>query len=463
MRPAGLRLPAGRGIVCGAMQRLTALILRHWALAAIALLLGCVVLGYSLAAPPPPKEIRIAVGIVADSAYTQAAEAYAARLEATGFRVRRVATEGSVENLALLRERKVDVALVQGGIADRQRDQGLESLGAVFYEPVWAFSRTDRGLERLADLRGRRVAIGPEGSGTRVLALALLAANDLRPEDFEALPVTGSAAAEALAGGQADAAILVSGRLGGAVGQLMTAPSVELRDFASVADAYEAHLPFLDTVHLPEGGISIAQNRPPRPVTLLAPVASVVVHEDVHAQVVSLLVGIMQEVHRPRTVFSAEGTFPNTLAQDLPMNADAARYYAGGRSVLQSWLPFWVAVTVERLLVILLPVLGIALPLIRFGPTLYAAQMEKRVWRHYETLRRIEAQAEATGDAAARAALRDRLAVLEGQVARLSMPVTFRRHLFALRRDIDYVREQLAPGRDRYVPRPQGLADAEEA
>ena len=128
--------------------------------------------------------------------------------------------------------------------------------------------------------------------------------------------------------------------------------------------------------------------------------------------------------------------------------------------MLQSWLPFWVAVTVERLLVILLPVLGIALPLIRFGPTLYASQMEKRVWRHYETLRRIEAQAEATDDVEARAALRDRLETLEGQVARLTLPVTFRRHLFALRRDIGYVRDQLSPGRGRYVPRAQHGADA---
>jgi TRAP transporter TAXI family solute receptor len=445
------------------MQRLSALILRHWALAAIVLLLGCAALGYSLAAPPLPKVVRIAVGGTADSAYTQVAEIYAARLEATGFQVRRVRTQGSVDNLALLRDRQVDVALVQGGIADRARDAGLESLGAVFYEPAWAFRRTDRDIERLADLRGRRVAIGPEGSGTRVLALSLLAANDLGPDDVETLPITGMAAAEALAEGQADAAILVSARLGGAVGQLMNTPSVALRDFAAVADAYEAHLPFLATVRLPEGGISLARNRPPGPVTLLAPVASVVVHEDVHPQLVSLLVGIMQEVHRPRTVFSAEGVFPNNRAQDLPMNADAERYYAGGRSVLQSWLPFWVAVTVERLLVILLPVLGIALPLIRFGPTLYASQMEKRVWRHYETLRRIETQAEATHEPEARARLRERLEQLEAEVARLSLPVTFRRHLFALRRDIGYVRDQLAPGRDRYVPRPRAMAGPDPA
>ena len=439
------------------MQRLLAWTIRHWVLSAITLLVGCAVLGYSLAVSSPPREIRIAVGTQTDSAYTEAAESYAARLEATGFRVRRVPTKGSVENLDMLRARQVDVALVQGGIADRVRDAGLESLGAVFLEPAWVFARSDQQIAVLAALRGRRVAVGPEGSGTRALAFAMLAANDLRPGDVEALPLIGAAAAEALLGGTADAAIMVTARMAGAVGTLMAAPGVSLIDFASLADAYEARLPFLNTVRLPEGALSLALNQPPRPVTLLAPVASVVVPEGTNPQVVSLLVGIMQEVHRPRTVFSAEGVFPNTRAQDLPMNAEAERYYARGRPVLQSWLPFWVAVTVERLLFILLPVVGIALPLIRFGPMLYTWQMERRVRRHYETLRLIEAQADDALDDAAQAALRERLEGLEGQVARLSLRVSFRRHVFALRRDIAYVRAKLM---DRGVPL---AADGNEA
>lgn len=435
------------------MAGILAWAIRHWIITTAVLLIGAVALGYSLAAPAPPRELRIAVGTAADSAYSQAAEAYAARLEATGFRVHRVPTQGSVENLDLLRARRVDVALVQGGIADPARDAGLESLGAVFPEPVWAFLRADRGLARLADLRGRRVAIGPEGSGTRVLALAMLRANDVAPNEIEPLPLTGAAAAEALAAGTADAAILVSARTDGAIAQLMRAgPEIRLVDDGDRADAYAIHLPFLASVRLPRGALSLAADLPPQEVTLLAPVASAVVHEDTHPQVVSLLVGIMQEVHRPRTSFAAEGTFPNTRAQDLPMNADAGRYYARGRSMLQSWLPFWVAVWVERLFFILLPLVGVAVPLFRFGPSLYAWQMETRVWRHYDTLRRIEAEAEATTDPAAQAALREQLEALEGRVAHLNLPVTYRRHVFALRRDIAYVRGKLTPGRGPAAP-----------
>jgi TRAP transporter TAXI family solute receptor len=430
------------------MHRVLPWLIRHWVLSSTVLLIACGALGYSLAAPAPPREIRIATGTVADSAYTVAAEAYAQRLQATGFRVQRVPTRGSVDNLAMLRDRRVDVALVQGGIADPARDAGLESLGAVFHEPAWAFLRAGSGVERLSDLRGRRVAVGPEGSGTRVLALALLAANEIGADAIEALPLTGAAAAEALLSGAADAAILVSARTTGPIATLLrAAPAVRLVDVAERADAYAVHLPFLSAVRLPQGGLSLAADLPEQSYTLLAPVASVVAHQDIHPQVVSLLVGIMQEVHRPRTLFSAEGAFPNALAQDLPMNADAERYYARGRTVLQRWLPFWVAVWVERLLFVLLPVLGLAVPLIRFGPTLYAWQMEGRVWRHYDTLRGIEAEAEQAREDTARAALRERLAALEGRVARLALPVTYRRHVFALRRDIAYVRAQLAPGR----------------
>ncbi|WP_137127802.1 TAXI family TRAP transporter solute-binding subunit [Roseomonas sp. HF4] len=444
------------------MQRVLAWVLRHWLPSAAALLLACAAVGYFLAAAPPPREIRIATGTVPGSAYTHAAEAYAARLEATGFRVQRRPTAGTVENIARLHAREVDIALIQGGIADRERDAGLESLGAVFPEPTWIFVRAGTDAPRLAALKGQRVAIGPEGSGTRVLALAILAANGLAPGDVTALPLTGPEAAEALLAGEADAAVFVAAAMTGAIERLLNAaPAITLIDFAGRAAAYGVRLPYLSPVELPRGGLSLGADLPSAPVTLLAPVASVAVHADIHPQVVSLMVGIMQEVHRPRTLFSAEGAFPNMLAQDLPMHEDAERYYARGRTALQRWLPFWVAVWVERLFFILLPVLGIAVPLIRFGPALYAWQMEARVWRHYETLRGIEAEAEVATQPAAQEALRERLEALESRVARLAMPVNYRRHIFALRRDIAYVRAQLR--RDRpsapHRPLPEGPAD----
>lgn len=419
--------------------------LRSWGLVLL-LTLGGLGVALHFVAPPPPRLVRIATGPTPDSAYAIAAEAYARALERVGFQVRRVVTRGSVENLAKLRANEVDFALVQGGVADRARDAGLESLGAVFFEPIWLFARGAPGLaiERVSDVRGRRAAVGPEGSGTRALALALLAANGVEPGAVTLSPKTGLEAAEALVAGEVDAALFVAAAPGPGINRLIRAEGVALVDFTARAEAYAAALPYLTPVRLPLGGISLAEDLPGAPLTLLAPAASLVAHENVHPQLVALLVGILQETHRTRQMFAAEGRFPSPLNQDLPLNRDARRYYERGPTFLQSWLPFWVAVSVERLWVLLIPILGVALPLFRFAPMLYAWQMENRVYRHYTALRSIEAELEATEDPAARQALLAELDALERRVVKVGVPGAFRRHVYALRRDINDVRLRLA-------------------
>jgi TRAP transporter TAXI family solute receptor len=417
--------------------------LRSWGLVLL-LTLGGLGVALHFVAPPPPRLVRIATGPTPDSAYAIAAEAYARALERVGFQVRRVTTQGSVENLAKLRANEVDFALVQGGVADPARDAGLESLGAVFFEPIWLFTRGGGGIERVTQVRGRRAAVGPEGSGTRALALALLAANGIAPEAVTLSPRTGIGAAEALIAGEVDAALFVAAAPGPGINRLMRAPGIGLIDFSARAEAYAATLPYLTPVRLPLGGVSLSEDLPPQATTLLAPAASLIAREAVHPQLVALLVGILQETHRGRQMFAAEGRFPSPLNQDLPLNRDARRYYERGPTFLQSWLPFWVAVSVERLWVLLIPILGVALPLFRFAPMLYAWQMENRVYRHYTALRSIEAELEATEDPAARQALLAELDALERRVVKVGVPGAFRRHVYALRRDINDVRLRLA-------------------
>ena len=407
---------------------------------AVGLVLACLALGYSFLAPAPPRTLRIAVGPSLDSAYNLAAEAYALRLERVGFRIERRRTAGSVENLALLRAGRIDLALVQGGVAEEERDAGLESLGSVFLEPVWVFLREDSGITRTGGLRGKRIAVGPEGSGTRAMATALLNANEIDLSQVTALPMTGEEAARAMLAGEADAAILVAARPTAAIERLMRAPGVLLLDFAARADAYGVQMPYVTSVLLPRGGISLADDIPPDRLTLIAPVASVVVHETLHPQIVSLMVGIMQEVHRGRSLFAPAGRFPNSESHDLPLNSDARRYYERGATLLQSWLPFWVAVSVERLWVLLLPVLGIALPLLRLGPVFYNWHWETKIWRHYDALRTIEAELSAASTEIERQRAFEALGDLHRRLTGLSVPAAYRRHIFALRRDVAYVR-----------------------
>ena len=417
--------------------------IRTWGLIAV-LVGGGLAIAYRFVAPPPPETLRIATGPGEDSAYARAVARYAAALRAQGFAVELVESEGSVRNLALLREGRVDFALVQGGVADPARDRGLVSLGAVFFEPAWVFIRREAGADRLPALRGRRVAVGPEGSGTRALAFALLEANALPAGAIQPSPLAGAAAARALLAGEVDAAVFVSAIPGDGISALMRAgDAVTLVDFETRAAAYATALPYLTPVRLPFAGFSLPEDLPAEDIVLLAPAAALIAPVEVHPQLVSLFIRILQAEHRGRQLFAAEGRFPSPLNQDLPLHPDAARWYERGPTFLQSWLPFWVAVTVERLWVLIIPLIGIALPLIRFAPPLYTWQMESRVLRYYENLRAIEAEALAARDRKARDTAEAKLTALERKVTSVGIPAAYGGLLYRLRRDIDFVRESI--------------------
>jgi TRAP-type uncharacterized transport system substrate-binding protein len=127
----------------------------------------------------PPRSIAMATG-PEGGGYYEIGRQYQELLARNGVELRLVATAGSLENLALLRDPKsgVDIALVQGGSVGKETGE-LESLGTLFYEPLWIFHRG--GLEggTMAALRGRKVSIGPVGSGSHALLLRLLRLNEM--------------------------------------------------------------------------------------------------------------------------------------------------------------------------------------------------------------------------------------------------------------------------------------------
>ena len=92
--------------------------------------------------PTPDKRIVIATG-PEQGAYAEFAKRYQPLLREHGLSVELRATQGSSENLALLRDPQsgVHAAFVQGGVepAPPEGGPGVMSLGSVAYEPVWIF------------------------------------------------------------------------------------------------------------------------------------------------------------------------------------------------------------------------------------------------------------------------------------------------------------------------------------
>ncbi len=135
---------------------------------AVAVTIAGLIVAYHFVKPAQPRHIVMATGSPQGD-----------RLAEEGIDVTLIETHGSVENVELLRDRKADVAFVQGGSGKAVDAPHLRSLASLYLEPVWIFVRKNAGMEHLGDLRGRRVAVDAEGSGTRVLARQLLADNGI--------------------------------------------------------------------------------------------------------------------------------------------------------------------------------------------------------------------------------------------------------------------------------------------
>jgi TRAP-type uncharacterized transport system substrate-binding protein len=407
-----------------------------------ALILAALVATVIWLGPLPPRVVMMSTG-APGSDYDLFARRYQAILKQSGVRLRLLPSAGAVENLRRLNDphSDVSVAFAQGGLTSEAQSPGLESLGTMFFEPFWFFSRLPV-VPRLENLRGRKMSIGPEGSGTRALSLQFLALNGVEDSFFaQLLPLDAGQASAALLHGDIDAAALVTSPDSEVLRRLLASSELNLAGFPR-ADAYVALYPYLSKLTLPAGVGNLATNRPPTDVTLLAPKASLIVRQSLHPALQYLLLEAAGEIQSAPNIFQAAGRFPAAERGDVPLSKDAREFYKTGAPFLQRYLPFWLAVFASRLLVLLIPLVGIVYPLLRFTPALYSWSMRRRIFRLYGELKFVEAELEARGGRAA-GDLQLRLQRLEDHANQIRMPFSFAPFLYQLRTHIALVRSRL--------------------
>ena len=393
--------------------------------------------------PTPPRTLGMATG-PEGSADALFGARYREILARSGIDLRLHATAGALENLARLRDPAsgVSVGFVQAGTTSATESPGLVSLGTVFYEPLWMFRRKPDEGQALADLRGKRLSIGPEGSGTRALARRLLALHGIDERSAELLALPPEVAADALIGGRIDLAAILTSWDAPVVRQLLAAPGIELAGFPR-ADANLALNPYLSKLVLPAGVADLARDIPPADVVLLAQKASLVVRRDLHPALQYLLLEAASEAHSPPGLFHRAGEFPAPEGIDLPLGEDARQFYKSGRPFFQRHLPFWAAALAARLLILLVPLLGVVYPLLRSLPGLYGWLIRRRVFRLYRDLKLIELATEASPAAEDAGAIAARLDDLETRASRIRVPQAYAWLAYTLRHHIRLVRERL--------------------
>ncbi len=396
--------------------------------------------------PAPPSTLTMASGPEGSKFHTVAVR-YQQILAKNGITLKLVTTQGSLENLNRLFTQPpvVDIALVQSGTPFDGDTRDIVSLGGMFYVPLTIFYRSAAPLQRLSQLAGRRIAIGAPGSGTRSLALALLKANEIEPNGSTALlDLEGEGAREALLHQQVDAIFLTGDSAAPeTIREMLHAPGIRLFDFPQ-ADAYARRFRYLNKLELPAGSFDLGENLPSTPIFMLAPTVELLAHANLHPALSDLLIEAAIEVHGGASLLQNAGQFPSPVATSFPLSDDAARYYKSGKSFAYRYFPFWLATLLDRTVVVILPVILVLIPVLRFLPSLYNWRITRRVSRRYQQLMAIERQSLRNLSAEERAQLIESVARIEKAVIALKMPGSHAEQLYILRQHMQFVRENLA-------------------
>ncbi|RFU45402.1 TAXI family TRAP transporter solute-binding subunit [Paraburkholderia sp. DHOC27] len=402
--------------------------------------------------PAPPDTLTISAG-PEYSRFWYAAQKYKEILARNGVTLRVLSSSGTLENLERLADPTfhVDLGFVQSGltsipsvISPDTRQAGLMSLGSVSNWPLFVFYRGPE-LTRLSEFKGKRLAIGREGSGTRQIVLLLLRANGVEPEDSaQMLPLVGEEAVNALLTNQVDVAFLTSDSARPALMEKMIrTPDIRLLNFTQ-AKAYVRSFPFLSTFDVPMGAFDLADNLPPTPTTTVQTTVELIARNTLHPALSDLLIEAAGEVHGGASLLQSAGEFPAPVAHDFPLSPDAARYYKSGKSFLYRIMPFWLASLVDRLLVLVVPIVVVLIPALRFVPPLYAWRIKSRFHRRYGELIVLERSVLDNPCEENFVAFNQKLDAIEQGLNKLRMPAAYADHFYALREHISYVRAQIA-------------------
>ena len=169
------------------------------ALAAIVGIVGTVSLALLYFIPAPPSKVTMATG-VRGSSFEYYGRQYREILARSNIELELRESPGAVENVNLLQDPKsgIQIALVLGGVSNGKHAPGLLSLGTVYNNPFWLFYSSNEPIERLSQLKGKRVAVGPVGSATRAQAEQILGKAGVNSESATLLPFLGLAAVDAM-------------------------------------------------------------------------------------------------------------------------------------------------------------------------------------------------------------------------------------------------------------------------
>ena len=390
-----------------------------------------------------PDNIVMTTGFESGS-YAIFGERYQRILAREKIHLKLLPSSGAVENLKRLNDKsyRVDAGFVQDGTSSPSEASNLVSLGAIGYAPLWVFYRNEETFNYLSELKGKRIAIGPEGSGVRKFAVALLKMNHNTAPPTVLLDLSGVAANKALLEGTVDAVMMLGAEDNALVRELLYNPHVKLMNFRQ-AEAYTRLIPALSHVVLPQGILDVSKKMPSQEVHLLAVTTSLIVRKDLHPALIYLLLDAAVEIHNNAGWVNKKGEFPSLKELSFPSSHYAERYYKSGRPFLLDYLPFGIAAFVDRTILIMVPVIIILIPLIRSIPWMYSWRHRRKFYNWYGELKNLELEMMEGPEPEDISGYHERIDRIEASINRIPVPLAFFDEVYKLQEHVDLVRGKL--------------------
>ncbi len=410
---------------------------------------GLVFLILNFLIPAPPKNLVMVTGSHS-GAYQPVGEMFKLELAKYGISLEVRETKGSEENLILISAKNsdVDLALMQSGTGSAKNHPELESLESLFYEPLWvafnpsSFSTLEREPKSIVDLNHKKVSIATQGSGSYQLNQAVLRINGLDPEQSNFVQLNNDDAFTALKAGQIDAMMLVLAPESALAQKMFSDQSIGLMSIEQ-AYGYPGRLSYIKPIAIKPGVLNIASDIPHTQKMTIAPVAELVAKKDLNPATIYLLMSISKKYFSKPGILNAENEFPSNAGLSFSLNEDADNYLKSGPSFLFQYLPFWVAVWVERMLKLSLPLVALLIPLFNVIPSLTDYRKKLKFANIYRDLKMIE---QGMSDHQDHEKLSKQLGDIDQRARELKVSDFHTKDIYDLRMHIESVKNRLMTG-----------------
>lgn len=343
-------------------MRLFKLDISHRSAITLALVIALPWLIY-LSRPYPMTTLYLAVG-QAGSSYQTLGKKLTAYFESHGLKLELVQTSGMQDGLVKLDDDRVAInaAFMTAGQPMPKAWTGLASLGSVQYAPLWLIYRGD-GPRSDRDIFDMRIAVGAEGTNTLALFKVLAEANGYADLPANLVKLSHKNAVAKLQSGELDGVFIVDGFDSGNVQDLLHTPGNQIYSF-QMTDAYTWQTPYLNKLNMPRGALSISPPNPDTDKTLLSTSVALMVEEETHPYIQWMLIKAIHDISNEGTRdFTPLNFFPAQLDSTSPLSDVAKRYYQSGFPELTQYLPWWLAIYLDRIWIFLLTILAVIVPI----------------------------------------------------------------------------------------------------